>query len=151
MKSTPDNVMRWDLDKPHGLVDEGVRGFGEKGIMAFAVNRFAADLQEDGNRQRRYGVERLVQDLPLDAPQHGAQPEGVNQPFRRVVPSRAQQQVVGLRTGGIQVHDLGLVAKGALKGPQLLVAQFQTAGVAGGLIIVFGDRVLQFAVPVLGG
>ena len=71
--------MRCDLDKPHGLVDEGVRGFGEKGIMAFAVNRFATDIQEDGNRQRRHCVERLVQYLPLDAPQHGAQPMGVDQ------------------------------------------------------------------------
>ena len=34
----PPRLMRCDLDKPHGLVDEGVRGFGEKGIMAFAVN-----------------------------------------------------------------------------------------------------------------
>ena len=86
----PESGMRCDLDKPHGLVDEGIRGFGEKGIMGFAVDRFAADLKQHGNRKRRYHLERPMYDLAADAFQHDSQTVGIDQPIGGIIPGGAQ-------------------------------------------------------------
>ena len=68
--------MRCDLDKPHGLVDEIVRGFSEYGITTLAVDRFAANIQEHGHGQWRHRIKPHMHDLATDSLQQGSEAMG---------------------------------------------------------------------------
>src|ERR1700674_1606656 len=76
---------------PHGLVDEGRLRLGEQRLAGLAIDRFAADLQHHRHGQRGNMIERLVDDVPLDAPQHGAERGNIEEAGRRFLPGRAQQ------------------------------------------------------------
>ena len=53
--------MGLSLDKPLGLIHELLGSFGEKGIIPTALNRFAADLKQHRNGERRDPLEVAVQ------------------------------------------------------------------------------------------
>src|SRR5690348_3908424 len=63
----------------HRLLDQLVRGFGEKRVRRFAIDGFAADLQQRRNRERRDVIERLVHDSALDARERLAEPPDIEQ------------------------------------------------------------------------
>src|SRR5438552_18136974 len=106
MSSSPPSEIECALDKPHGLLDELVGGLGEKGIMALAVDRFAADLKQHGHCQRRHRVERAMHDLTLDASEEGAQPMHIDEAVGGILPCRPEQEMPRLMLAQYIVDEI---------------------------------------------
>src|SRR5262249_59986212 len=67
------------LPSLHRLLHQLGLGFRQELLRRLAVDRFAADFEHDRNRQRRYVVERLMDDAALDARKHFAKAPDVEQ------------------------------------------------------------------------
>src|SRR6266849_1198589 len=68
---------------PHGLVHQCRLGLGQKLFGRLAIYGFAANLQHRRHGKWGNAIERLVDDMPLDAAQHGAEPADVEEPDGR--------------------------------------------------------------------
>lgn len=91
-----------------GLGDERVRRFVDDPVERLAIDRFAADLEQQRHRQRRHPRQGAMADAALDTPQHHAQPAHVGKPGRRLRHGRAQQHVIGLEPAQHVIDQVGV-------------------------------------------
>src|SRR5262249_14257436 len=91
----------------HRLPQEDVRRLAEHVLLRLAGDRLLADVDDDRHCQRRDMVEPLMDDSPLDSPQHIAEPGDVEEPGGGVRPGRLQEDVVGLVATEDVVDEVG--------------------------------------------
>ena len=83
--------------------------YGEKGVICFAINRFAADLKHYRHRQWRNLVERLVHDAALDPREQVGQPVDVDQSGRSIVPGGLEEVMVGFVATQNVIDEISLL------------------------------------------